>query len=107
MTPEKKAALIRSLFDLEDASVEWILELGQMDEPALIAESSRLRKREKARLRAWGRRRCSCGNLNKNCGELMHAITTISPTLPMSLCYPKTTSPSVLHSWVVDKLVED
>ena len=106
MTPEKKAELIRSLFDLEDAPVEWILELGQMDESALIAESSRLRKREKARLRAWGNLRCQCGKLNKNCGELMHQITVIDPIPPMMLTSEKEVCPSVLHEWIIDELKE-
>ena len=108
MTPEKKAELLRSLFDLEDESVGRILELGQMNEAELLAESNRLHNQERHRIDAWGRRRCKCGKLNRDCGELTHQIETIDPLPPTLLRCAKTVSPKgTIHEWVIDALKRD
>ena len=74
-----KLEIIEEHLDREDQSPAEIARLLRLTKPALLAEFKRRAKNEAAARRAWENRRCKCGKLNKNCGDLFHAIEMIEP----------------------------
>lgn len=98
-----KAKLIAELLDCEVGLVEDILELRTKDTQRLVAQLKDQRHHAEGLYRAWGNRRCpdpSCRKLNKNCGEIMHQISTLESWPTAFATFPKTRAPGTTHAWM-------
>jgi hypothetical protein len=99
-----KLEIIEANIDPEEWSVAEVARLLRLTKPALIAEFKRRARNAAKAQRAWGNRRCKCGKLNKNCGDLMHAIEMIEPwPTPFLDAANKSKAPGMVHSWLEEE----